>query len=764
MAFNFNFGANSPSTPNRKGKSSISQAPSTTPAGNPPSHLTHFSTTPAGNPPRSSKIFGSSFHAGNNTFGRKGFAVPDSSPPRPSGGDSGYDDEVDADGEDVDDMDIWMPRASAGPLGETPQRGLKRSRDGQVREQSGFVDIARSLVRDASPVSKLVETDDLVLGTEEIMARMDASVQQWANASLEEREQTITLASAELGRLWNQQCDSKTLPGNVGPESEEGPKKAVYLATFLLSLHYPSTTKPPVAPQAHQRKALRLASQSPQNVSVPVPRALLDWLNAHHNPFPDDFAEVHLHQPSPSASDAFWDIIGADLLRGRLQRVIRLLKDAGWQHAVTAGEDNGRRAAGYRGRQLESVEEVVARCIRVLESCPALSEDDWNIAGPDWQLFRQRVRHAVRDLDTYASTPTTSAIPDEMNAFTRANVGKSSMAAATRRAESRVPWTILQNLKSVYGILLGGKAILDFAQDWLEGTVFLTVWWDGEENTVALDASLADMKISKLGGMKSLRRSTAREGAGTREVDLAPLAAYRRKLGDMFAYVLDEVEDFQPDSLDPVQVGLVSVIEQEDASEAVPAVIGMLRTWSATIASATTEIASLGGWLPEQEGRPSSSRGLMKDFSSENLMVLSYGPGGQTQQTSQPSSGDGVGRDAVLTAYANLLAQKDVFKSSDGRVEREGWELGVSVLSRLDDAQASRDQIKEILEQIQIEDESRVEKVLSACQSMGLGELGRGIAEVRILDCTQQGYVTNRSFSDMPIPWPPSHLHLTGER
>ena len=153
-------------------------------------------------------------------------------------------------------MDIWMPRGSAGPLGETPQRGLKRSRNGQVREQSGFVDIARSMVRDAAPVSKLVETDDLVLGTEESMARMDASVQQWASASLEEREQTITLASAELGRLWNQQCDTKTLPGNVGPESDEGPRKAAYLGTFLLSLHHPSTNKPPVAPQAPQQKSV----------------------------------------------------------------------------------------------------------------------------------------------------------------------------------------------------------------------------------------------------------------------------------------------------------------------------------------------------------------------------------------------------------------------------------------------------------------------------------------------------------------------------
>ena len=730
----FNFGAKSPATPNRKGKSSISQAPSTTPAGNPPSHLTHFSTTPAGNPPRSSKIFGSSYNASNNTFGRRGFALPESSPPRPSGGDSGYDDEVDAEGEELDDGDLWMPKESAGPLGETPQRGLKRSRNGQVREQSGMVDIARTMVRDAAPTSKLEESDDLVLGTEDIMARLDTSVQQWASSSLQERGETTSLATAELAKLWNQHCDTRTAGANIGPVSDEGTVKATYLSTLLLSLHHPSTTKPPVVPQSHQRKILRLSSQSPQNASVPLPRALLDWLNTHHNPFPDEFTEVHLNQPSPAASSAFWDTIGSDILRGRLQRVIRLLKDAGWQHAETAKEDNGSRATGYRGRQLESVEEVVVRCIKVLENCPALTDDDWKVTGPDWELFRQRVRHAVRDLDAYASAPTTSAVPEEMNAFTRANANESSMTASTHRAESRVPWTILQNLKSLYGILLGGKAILDFAQDWLEGTVFLTVWWDGEESSAALDASLADMKISKLGAMKSLRRSAAGAGAGRREVDVAPLTAYRRKMGDMLNYVLDEVDEFQPDSLDPVQVGLVSIIEEEDARDAVSAVLGMLRAWSSTIASATVEIAALGGWLPQLEGRPNSSRGLMKEFSSENLMVLSYGPGaGQNQPSSGRDAGGGIDRDAVLTAYADLLAQKEVFRSQDGRVQREGWELGVSVLSRLDDAHTSQDRIRDILEQIQVEDEGRVEKVLSACQSMGFGELGRGIAEVRIL-------------------------------
>ena len=729
MSVNFNFGTKSPATPNRKGKSSISQAPSTTPAGPPPSHLTNFSTTPAGNPPRSSKIFGSSFNAANNTFGsRKGFTVPGSSPPaRPSGGDSGYDDEVDAGGVTENDVDIWLPKESVGAFGETPQRGWKRSRNGQVREQSGFVDIARTMVRDAAPVSKLEESGELVLGTEDIITRMDAALQPWGSISPEQRKELMTLATAELTQLWNQQCETRTLPGNVGPESDDGPRKAAYLATLLLALHHPSTNKPPVAPQSHQRKALRLTSQAPQNLAVPLPRALLNWLNTYHNPFPDEFAEVHLHQPAPSAADIFWDTIGGDLLRGRFSRVIRLLKDAGWEHADSAREDNGGRMAGYRGRQLDSVEEVVSHCIRVLESCPAVTDDDWNVTGPDWQLFRQHVRQAVRHLDAYASAPTAAnAVPEEMNAFTRATVDKKSMTAATHRAESRVPWTILQNLKSVYGILLGGKAILDFAQDWLEGTIFLTVWWDGDESNVALDASLADMRISKLGGMKSLRRSTAVAGTGMREVDVAPLAAYRTKLGTMFAVVQDEVEEFQPDSLDPVQVGLVSVIEQAEEPDAISVVVDMLGSWSSTVASATVEIASMGEWLPEPEGRP-ISRGRVNELSPENLLVLSSF--GQKQSSSGVEGG--VDHDAVLTAYANLLAQKDVFRSQDGRVEREGWELSVSVLSRLGDREASEQRTKEVLEQVDIDDESGVEKVVGACQSMGFGKLGRDTAEVR---------------------------------
>lgn len=656
--------------------------------------------------------------------------MPQSSPPHPLGGDSGYDDEVDALGEMVDDGDLWMSKDSAGFLGDSPQRGLKRSRNGQVREQSGMVDIARTMVRDAAPVSELVEKDEVVIGTEEIMRKMEDAVQKEATASEEEREESIAITTAELGQLWNQQCGTNTIEGEIGPDSDDGATKAAYLSTLLMLLHHPSTTKPSTIPQPHQGKALRLKSQPPRNASVPLPRALLDWINTHHNPFPDDFPELHMHQPSPSASKAFWDIVGADLLRGKLERVIRLLKDAGWQYAATAREDNGPRATGYRGRQLESVEEVMARLIRVLESCPAITDDDWNVAGPDWEMFRQRARHARRDLEHYASDTPSTVIPEEMNIFSQVNADERSMTAATHRAESKVPWAIYESLKMVYGVLLGGDAIADFSQDWLEGAIFLTVWWDGEENTAALDASLADMRISKFGASKSLRKSAVGRGGGTREVDVTPLVAYRRRLGDMFSSFLEAAPEIKPDSMDPIQVGLVSIIEQAAVPDAVTVVIEMLRTWSATVSEATVEVAALGRWLPQPEGRPRSNRGLMKELSSENLMVLSYGPSGQGQQNSA-SSGDGIDRDAVLSSYAELLAQREAFRSSDGSMEKEGWELGVSVLSRLDDPQTSQERIKTIIDQIHIGDEARVEKVLKQCQLMGFSELGRSIAEVR---------------------------------
>ncbi|KAK5170925.1 uncharacterized protein LTR77_004069 [Saxophila tyrrhenica] len=716
MATNFNFNfAGSPSTPKGKGKASLfSQAPSTTPAGPPPSYLTNVSTTPAGEPPRSSKIFGSSYNPATNTFGhrntpaRKGrttFQVPESSPP---GFEDGEDE--DADGEMLSpERDAFV----ASTIEQQSPRGLKRSRNGQVREQesSGMADIARAFARDAGPAKTVEGPDDVVLGTEEVLASLDMAMHQQRNATAS-REETVTQAVTDLTRLWTQHSDNKTLPGAVGPELDEPLTKATYLSSLLLQLHHPHTARP----AQKQASGLRSRSQQ-QSTSISLPRALLEWLNAHHNPLPDEFNDVHMYRPSPAAHEAFWDILGADIIRGRFSRVARLLRDAGWENAATAAMDyEDDRAQGYRGQQLHNIREVVENCIRVLESCPAVTDDDWNVPGPAWSVFRQRVRHAIRELEAFAATYDEHATaPPRNNMF--ANNNNMSMAAATARAESRVPPTIYTSLRAIYGVLLGGNGILDYAQDWVEASMLLIVWWDGEESSAALNVSVADLATSRNGFKKSLRA-----GGATREVDVAPLVAYRRRLGEMFRIVPSEINEptFQPDTLDPLHVGLATAFE-DDVAET----IDMIRTWSQTVATAVVEISALGGWLPIPEGRP-DSRGLLgRGFSTEDLLVLSHGPGARQL----PYNGEGVVRDDVLTSYADLLADKEKYTSADGKIDREGWELAISVLGRLDETEAAEDRIRVILEALDIPDEPRVEKVLAVCGGMGFEALGRGIAE-----------------------------------
>lgn len=710
--FNFNFGG-SPATPNRKGKASLfSQAPSTTPAGPPPTYLTNVSTTPAGEPPRSSKIFGSSYNPAMNTFGhrstppRKGrttFEVPESSPP-------GFmDEDEDAPGEELSPErgDFVASTIESSP------RGLKRSRNGQIRERQSteMAANARAYAKDIGPAREIEGPDDVVLGTEEVLASLDIALHQQGNAT-ESREDTIRHAITDLTRLWTQHSDDKTLPGAVGPELDDALTKATYLSTLLLQLHNPHATKP----IQQQRFASRAYSQQ-HSTSISLPRALLEWLNAHHNPLPDEFNDVHMHRPSPAAHEAFWDIVGADIIRGRFARVVRLLKDAGWENAATAAIDyENERTRGYHGQQLHNTHEVVERCIEVLESCPAVTDDDWHVPGPAWSVFRQRVRHAIRELEAFNSAFDEDAPPPSMmNMFANSNA---SMTAATARAESRVPPTIYQSLCALYTVLLGGNGILDYAQDWVEASVLLTVWWDGEESGTMLNASIADLAASRTGNRKSLRA-----GGATREIDVAPLAAYRQRLGDMFRMIPGEVDEptFQPDTLDPLHVGLAVVFES-DVAEA----IDLTRTWSQTVASAVVEIAALGGWLPVPQGRP-NSRGLLgRGFSTDDLLVLSHGPGARQL----PYNGEGIVRDDVLTAYADLLADKEKYAAANGKIEREGWELAISVLGRLDDTKAAEDRIRTVLEALEVRDETRVEKVLNVCAGMGFGELGRGIAEV----------------------------------
>lgn len=711
-----------PSTPPRDPNAFFHPPKSTTPSHEPPTYLTNVSTTPPGPPPRS--VFGSSFNA-NNTFPRgrgtplKGFSLPQSSPPQEQ--------DEDAEGEDDDLMGrSFAPRGirlESDIFGSTVNspRGLKRSRSGKVqpRHESDMPAIARSLANQSGPAN-LDEADDLVVSSEDIVAGLDAKAQKQPLAEL---DGALANGSAQLTNLWRQFAPPSTEEGAIGPAGDDAIAQASYVASFLLQMHHPHASKPVQPATTSRLQRTTLGQRSPTS-AIPLPRALLDWLNANHNPYPDDYDVIHMTQPAPSSNEAFWDVVYASALRGKFTRLIRLLKDARFEYAVTALDD-GAGQPGYRGRQLDNTEAVVTHCIGILESCPALEYGDWDVKGSDWALFRQRIRQAVSELEEFAEGGDDQDRDlHGSNAFARSTTSNfkdtMSFSTASKRAESKIPWTIYENLRALYGQLLGSTdEIVLVAQDWLEACVYLTVWWDGD-NDAEPTASLS---------RSTLRRSTAK-GQRTREVDVAPLAAYRNRLADAHAEVTTDPEDsvFQVDTMNPLLVALASAMESN-----VEGVIALLRTWSLPVAASVVEVGALGGWLPQSRPR---SRGLAEQgFSSEDLMVLSHGPSLQKQDTD-------IERDDILLQYADRLAEREAFQVAGGSGTKEGWELAVSVLGRLDNANAAQSRIGGLLEGIKLDDDVRVDKVLTLCSDLGLVEQARAISEVCGIsrECLVTGY------------------------
>lgn len=699
-----------PSTP---GSRRDNEHPSTTPAGPPPTGYTNLSFTPAGPPPPS--VYGSSvFGQSANTFHKKSaFAVP-SSPPRH---DQESDEDMDADGESILDGPLnpnsAFPSAFSGikplqPTTTNSPRGLKRSRYGDVMgnslrqstglsmekdRQTAIPGIAKSLANKALPT--LSESDDMILRTDNLMAQLDADIKLSQGG---QSPAVLSRTAQELSQLWQKHTQSKSQPGAIGPKSQSNVDKANYLAQLLLRLHHPFTTAPDVQNPFSRSSVfsnLVLASDK----TAPIPRALLDWLNTYHNPFPDDFAEVMQHRPTPAAHERFWDIVYACTLRGDLVNTISLLETADWTQADSAIED-GYEEPGYEGNHLYAVREVVARCVDLLHTCPAVTENDWDVKSADWAIFRNRTRRELKDLQDFAEADS----QDKTQAFQASAFGRGSMSfsTASRRAESKVPWAIYESLRTLYGQLLGKKdEVMVATQDWVEAVIFLTAWWDGEDDDVALD----DLAASR----RSLRQSQS-----IRQVDVSPLSAYKRQLLLAFASVTDQPEEdeFYLNTLNPIHVGLGCICEDD-----MQGLIGLFKSWSLPIASAVVELASAAGWLP------SPAVSILDAFDQDDLMVLSHG---------QPSQSDMIKRDDVLVEYASALSEKDSFKNAAGKPVQEGWDLACRVLGRLDSFDLAKTKISELLGQVVLDSSSRVDKVLAVLNEIGLPDQVREVAEVSL--------------------------------
>lgn len=375
----------------------------------------------------------------------------------------------------------------------------------------------------------------------------------------------------------------------------------------------------------------------------PLPEILFDWLQSSHNLFPNQVREISRYKPSPACHSLYWQTLRNALLRGDVTGAQQLLRNAGWEH-VRRGPLGG---PTYTGKALENVRRFAEATCEMLDQCPA-ARNDWEILDSSWTLFRVQARGSLDRLTLFAEGKDTSLL-DSLN-----DGVDTSMSAMAKKASSQIPWDIYENLQTVYDIVLGQtEAILETAQDWCEATVALFGWWD---EGVQRPRSLVQSQFG------------VSPGSFTDSED------YFDRLVTVFNVVIQS--GLTPNTMNPVEVALASAFEGN-----VHAVIGCLRTWSLPVACSVAEIASLGKWLPLQE----SAKPLPADsLDIDDLMLLGVG---------QPTTDDVEGiKDTTLVIYARELAGIEHLSP-----QRDGWEMAIQVLGRMDVPEKSEETVGELL-------------------------------------------------------------------
>ncbi|GME37145.1 hypothetical protein GTA08_BOTSDO09863 [Neofusicoccum parvum] len=562
---------------------------------------------------------------------------------------------------------------------------------GKSGAQYDIGSIAKSFAAAAAarPVTSLQEPDELVRETERILYTLGES---------DATEQALSTAVKELCNLWNH--PHKPVPDVIGPADDDSPlAKADFIASLLLPIHHP----PPFEPEQQNLQLSRRGQMSAFSQSfarqystgqTPLPKVLVDWLNVRHDPSAAEFEHLQRMAGSYSAAAGYWDVIFSCVMRGSFNDAIHFLRNGNFSVADSALED-GYDRPGYSGIELVNVNKAIGQAIEVLQCCPAYSGEDWDVKGMDWTLYRRTVADALEDLKIFAEGDRAFA-NDEFGLSTQDD-GAFNFSTASRRAESRVPYTVYENLQILYSLLLGNEEeILGAAFDWVEAAVCLTAWWDGEDE-------------------EQLMRP-AKRSRHSRVADVTPGRAYRKRFAYALARVMAEEDPgLTINSNNPVEIALACVMEEN-----MDGLIPIMRGWSLTITAAIIEIASAGGWL----GDSLASRNLLKGFDESDLMVLSFGQGNKP----------GFSKDEILQQYAEILFSKAKIQNA------EGWELAIQVLGRLDNAEAAKNKISELLDRLPLSSAERVDKILSVCNNLGLTEHANTIAERYAASLAENSY------------------------
>ena len=620
-------------------------------------------------------------------------------------------------------------------LGGTP-RGVKRSlgdsrslnvlprnakRSTKPRYESAIPSIAKDMATQVG-FAKLKERDEYISRTENILQRDLYHLDTPSERNDHTVQASLSRTSEKLNNLWRTLCNQDLATQSpkaevykgIGPNESAPPvHKAIFLGSLLLQLHHPPAAK---GKQALALSSLRRSSlpllNPPHTDDLPsnptaFPKVLIDWLNINHDPYGAFSTEVKTFQPNSTAHYNYWDVIYSLTLRGRLAEVIHLLQRSDFHHAHTARDDR-QDGDQYDVIQVRNITRVVNKAIQLLEQCPILQDDDWNVPGNEWTLFRKRVEQATEDLAVFAEGSDREMDSDE-STFEASNFGlqrtKMSLSQSARKAESQVPWTVYQSLKTLYGILSGGMTeILAMAQDWVEAVVGLTAWWIGDDDETIAVGSVALTR-------RSLKESRSH---GARLVDVNPQAAYLRRLASALGTVDAESSNEKGlaiNTLNLVEVGLACVFEGN-----VQGAMGLLKGWSLPIASAIAEVASIDGWL-----ETSTDGGVMSALDESDLLVLST----RVDTTTR------ISRDAILTQYADALSTRGLIAESIGEDPREGWEISISVISRLNDRVLASKKVNELLRRLPTDSDMQVDLILETCKRFNITDAARNIAEVR---------------------------------
>ena len=577
------------------------------------------------------------------------------------------------------------------------------------QRESTLPTVARDLTRQAGP-AELDESDHLILETEATVSRM---YDQSASPAEQERvlAAALEVVPEALSKVWQSCCNEENQQRGRNPDYAEtiGPdedapalEKGTFVGSLLLKLYHPPLArgKPGAGSLEVARRAVAQALGPGISREEAYPKALVDWLAASHNPYRSVVASLNRHPPNPTAHANYWDLVFSSTLRGQLHEVVQIFENSDFEYAATAKED-GMATKGYHGPQLENVKRVIGQAIVLLKESPALKDGNWHVTRSDWALFRRRVEAAIEELSAFAEGRNYDQRLGEAT-FQAENFGlqgtSSKLTQLTRRAQSKVPWTVYQNLKLLYGILLGGTdELLQLAQDWLEAAMSLAIWWDGNEEEVGVG------RASILSRSRSLRRS---QGHTARAVDANPGAAYRRRLMHAFEAVTED-ESLQIDTNSAVEVALASMLEGNLEN-----VFDLLRTWSLPITAAIIEVGSAAGWY-----EPVVRQSLGDGFDESDLMVLSYA---ETETT--------ITKDNVLTDYADFLFERTELRN--GAKAMEGWEISLDLLARLSDRRFARKKTADYLNVLAVTTDERADKLIALCRNNDLNKEACDVAEV----------------------------------